>query len=691
MNPQPPAGVAVHSSSGNRGNDHTARVRANGTGGGPDGVNLGGPALPGCPYNPNNVVAIAPGGDTTFDINLTAGMNAGNARLTLQWSEPRAIFPTAGQGGFTDLDLFVMDAALTQCIAVSAGAQADGVGDTIEQVSIPVAANTTTAAKIIVNVAGTSSAVATPLLDLRWRNNIAEIDATTRAGSNDPDKNYAGIAYSIGAVRATDGALRGYSSAGPGRLGTHDYLRSDGPAWSLCGNGRGRPTALAIPGFGFPWRRWRHRFWRRRLWCPPWAALGQEISVVPPLQRRTPRPVMRWCSQVVGPAADPDVVRERLARTAIDYNDPANSPGEGPGEDPVTGAGLLDCLAAVIEADVSIAKSDDPDPVHAGENLTYTLTVTNNGPDNVGGIVVTDTLPASVTYISDTGGCDTSALPVLTCDVGTLSSGASVDFTILVAIDSDAVLNDPDGTAVITNTASVEAVGFDPDLDNNSVTEGTFVDSSADLLVSKLCKPDTEPALVGETGTCTIFVDNLGPSDADNVVVVDSIASDGIFDLLNADVDVAGGSCNPSSQNGVLNNIEITCDGFDLPAGERATITIEVTSDDTVDVNDIVTVDSDTPDPDPSNNSASGALSFIGVADLAITKSDSPDPVTAGTNLTYVLDVSNIGPSNAVNVLVEDQVPAGTSMVSAEGNDWHGFLCLWRPRRSGTADRLRLG
>src|SRR5262249_55129127 len=111
------AGVSVHSSAGNLGLNHAARVLAIGTGDGPDGVS--GPFV-GCPrFSAPNVVAIAPGGDTTFDIVL-----GNQTSITLQWSEPRAIFPTAGQGGFTDLDLFVMDAGLTRCLAASVGTQA---------------------------------------------------------------------------------------------------------------------------------------------------------------------------------------------------------------------------------------------------------------------------------------------------------------------------------------------------------------------------------------------------------------------------------------------------------------------------------------------------------------------------------------------------------------------------------------
>jgi hypothetical protein len=136
-------GVSIYSSSGNRGIEHAPQVFAVGTGTGPDGVTFAAPP-PGCTNIPDNVVAFTPAGDTTFDLLLTA-----NSSLTLQWSEPRAIFPTVGEGGFTDLNLYVMDAALTTCLAESVGVQANGVGDTLEAIALN---NPGVAVKVIVDV-----------------------------------------------------------------------------------------------------------------------------------------------------------------------------------------------------------------------------------------------------------------------------------------------------------------------------------------------------------------------------------------------------------------------------------------------------------------------------------------------------------------------------------------------------------
>lgn len=213
-------GIWVSSSAGNLGGRHAPRVTATGTGSGPDGVV--GP-FTGCPNAPDNVVKLR-GEDTTYNLNLLPGATV---MPTLQWSEPRAVFPTAGQGGFTDLNLYLMDAAGTTCLAASNAVQADGVGDTIEQFIYENTTGVAQAAKLVVDVQGTSSAKKAPVLDLRWRAlsaGVQTIDPPERAGSMNPDSNYLGFATSAGAVNASLSvdpatiALEAFSAAGPTQI-----------------------------------------------------------------------------------------------------------------------------------------------------------------------------------------------------------------------------------------------------------------------------------------------------------------------------------------------------------------------------------------------------------------------------------------------------------------------------------------
>jgi uncharacterized repeat protein (TIGR01451 family) len=126
---------------------------------------------------------------------------------------------------------------------------------------------------------------------------------------------------------------------------------------------------------------------------------------------------------------------------------------------------LVDC-----PADLSITKSDSPDPVVAGSNLTYTLSVANNGPGDATGVIATDTLPAGVTFVSATpsqGSCTESVPGVVTCDLGDLANGASAMITIVVTIN-------PSSCGTITNTATVSGNEADPNSPNTASADTTI-------------------------------------------------------------------------------------------------------------------------------------------------------------------------------------------------------------------------
>jgi uncharacterized repeat protein (TIGR01451 family) len=125
--------------------------------------------------------------------------------------------------------------------------------------------------------------------------------------------------------------------------------------------------------------------------------------------------------------------------------------------------------AAVGNTDLSITKTDTPDPIVQGNNLTYTITVTNGGANDASNVVVTDNLSANpdVDFVSATstqGSCQRAGNTV-TCDLGTVLSGTSQTVTIIVKPKKD-------GT--ITNTATVASPN-DTNPANNSATATTTV------------------------------------------------------------------------------------------------------------------------------------------------------------------------------------------------------------------------
>lgn len=118
-------------------------------------------------------------------------------------------------------------------------------------------------------------------------------------------------------------------------------------------------------------------------------------------------------------------------------------------------------------ADLSIAQTDSPDPVEVGSLLTYSITINNQGPANATGVVVTDTLPANVDFVSavpDQGSC--SQPGAVNCNLGTINSGNSANITITVT---------PRAAGSITNQVSVTGIEADPNLANNANSESTRV------------------------------------------------------------------------------------------------------------------------------------------------------------------------------------------------------------------------
>jgi uncharacterized repeat protein (TIGR01451 family) len=165
-----------------------------------------------------------------------------------------------------------------------------------------------------------------------------------------------------------------------------------------------------------------------------------------------------------------------------------------------------------VEADLSVTKADAPDPVTAGSNLTYTVTVTNNGLDPSTDSTLTDTLPAEVTLVSATpsqGSCSGT----VTCSLGALAVGSSATIEIVVTVDPAAPC-----PLTLTNTASVSGAEADPDPANDSATAETACipippPTECAGTVATIVGTNGDDALVGTPGD-----DVIQALDGDDVV-----------------------------------------------------------------------------------------------------------------------------------------------------------------------------
>jgi uncharacterized repeat protein (TIGR01451 family) len=128
-------------------------------------------------------------------------------------------------------------------------------------------------------------------------------------------------------------------------------------------------------------------------------------------------------------------------------------------------------------ADLAITKTADRVVVQPGGDLFYTLTVTNLGPDPANDVIVTDTLPAGVTFIVATDDCTQGPPTTLTCRLGDLANGQTVSFVVKVRVKTN-ILVYVGGSTTITNSATVTSSQFDPDNTNNTAKVTTIIEKN---------------------------------------------------------------------------------------------------------------------------------------------------------------------------------------------------------------------
>ena len=129
------------------------------------------------------------------------------------------------------------------------------------------------------------------------------------------------------------------------------------------------------------------------------------------------------------------------------------------------------CPLAVERVDLSIDKTASPDPVTAGEQLTYTIMVTNHSDLTATGVTVTDSLPPGVTVDSASAGCNIAGNPIV-CDVPDIPPGDTAQVIIVVTVGAATA-------GPLTNPATVEGGQFDPNTGNNTVEIETTVNPRA--------------------------------------------------------------------------------------------------------------------------------------------------------------------------------------------------------------------
>ncbi|MGG5258682.1 CARDB domain-containing protein [Phycicoccus avicenniae] len=330
----------------------------------------------------------------------------------------------------------------------------------------------------------------------------------------------------------------------------------------------------------------------------------------------------------------------------------ATAGAQTPGDPTLSDNTATSTTRVQTRADLSIDKTG-PATVTAGTGITWTMTVRNDGPSVADTVVVQDTLPAGVTFVSGTGTgttCDEQAGGGgVLCDVGTLASGATRTITLVGRVDADVASG-----ATLTNSATVSSATTDPTPGNNTDTHTTTVATSADVSLTKTAAPD--PLTAGAPATYSVVATNGGPSTAQGLTVTDTVPAG----LTIRSATFAGGTCAVAGQ-------VVTCTRPSLASGASAEVLVQVTvgADLTGSVTNTASVGTTSTDPTPGNNTAQVASPVERAADLQVIKTADQQSVVAGSGLTYTITVVNNGPSTATGAAVTDTLPAGLTYISS--------------------------
>jgi uncharacterized repeat protein (TIGR01451 family) len=320
----------------------------------------------------------------------------------------------------------------------------------------------------------------------------------------------------------------------------------------------------------------------------------------------------------------------------------------------------FDLTAFTPTADVKVANSG-PAAANTGATLTYTVDVSNLGPQPTSGtITVTDSSTGGATPVGGSAASDWTCSIVsgsIQCTTAstTLANGGSlppITFTWTA----------PASPATVVNTASVPNSGADPVSSNNSASVTTAVGPQANLSITKTVVSPAPPNPVnpGQNITYSIVVQNNGPAPATGVVVSDP-APTGI-----AFLSVAGSTCTffPCSIGTLNPGQSVTLTSmYNVPPSYSGGAIVNTAS-----VSEVET------DPNMSDNQSTTTTSVGAAADVSITKNGSPT-VTLGQNITYTISVANFGPAGATGVTVSDTTPSGLTPVSVSGGGCSAFPC----------------
>ncbi|MDQ3815314.1 MAG: hypothetical protein M3347_15455, partial [Armatimonadota bacterium] len=336
----------------------------------------------------------------------------------------------------------------------------------------------------------------------------------------------------------------------------------------------------------------------------------------------------------------------------------------------VDGAGVSPPqTATATNAAVALAPTKTASPsgtVTAGQTITYTVTIPNNGSGNTAGTTLADPIPTGTTYVAGsttlngTAVADVSgAMPFASAALvnspgrpaGQINAGEAATVTFRVTVNNPA-------PASLSNAATIDPDGGGPGPPQTITSTNTV----ARLAPTKTASP-SGTVTAGQTITYTVSVPNTGSGNSSGTTLADPIPAGTTYvagsTTLNG-VAVADNGGMPFRTAAPVNSPGEPAG--QVNAGETATVTFQVTVNNSppASLSNAATVDVDGPGPAPAQT----ATTMSGVARLQFAKTaNPPSDILAGETVTYTITMQNTGSGNSSGTTLADPIPAGTTYV----------------------------
>jgi uncharacterized repeat protein (TIGR01451 family) len=339
---------------------------------------------------------------------------------------------------------------------------------------------------------------------------------------------------------------------------------------------------------------------------------------------------------------------------------------------------------------LALTNTATPNPALAGEDLTYTLAVTNNYSSLASGVNINDPLPTGTTFVSASTSQGTCTTPnagesgTVTCSLGDIANGAQATVTLVVHVTAAS-------GATLRNTATASGTLGAAGAQSYSATTDTVVfEPQVDMLIYKYAPPTFEVSATNNQMIYYLYVANYGPQRAHDIVITDALPDGVTFNSINT----TKGTCQtpPAGSGGT-----ITCSMGDMDfqySYEFIYITVNVTAPGGTTLQNNASVASTSADRDSRNNSATATTELLNPP--VPTPTPTPLPASAGqlvfvsqrdgNSEIYTANADGSGLLNLSNDPAYDYEPAWSPDGSkiAFSSDSGGQLEVWLMNADGS-------